>query len=195
VFQEVDIIVANAIPRFVVKDAVGTDTGSARRNDRYASVEACMGSLFYVWAVTEPLVFKEIVDDMNFAGVFMVAIGSFVAFRDIDGVLTDRKASASDISRLFATEYRDLSYRGMMVLPSQSSPACPLWCDCVDSARTYPFVWSKKNTIHRLVFRRSAPSWQNAVIVGSGANFGSCLAAASGSYKLVYGGSELDNDR
>lgn len=28
------------------------------------------------------------------------------------------------------------THRGMIVLPNQSSPECPLWCDWVDSART-----------------------------------------------------------
>jgi hypothetical protein len=48
-----------------------------------------MGSLLHVRPITESLIFKEIVDNMNFAGVLVVTVGSFVSFRNIDGMLTD----------------------------------------------------------------------------------------------------------
>jgi hypothetical protein len=89
VLQEVHIIVADTVPWLVVKDTIGSDTSTAWRSDRNASVEACMRSLFHVRSITEPLVFKEVVDDMNFASILVVAIGSFVSFWYIDCVLTD----------------------------------------------------------------------------------------------------------
>lgn len=89
VLQEVDFLVINTVPWFVVKNTVSSDAGPAWRFDRNSSIEACMGSLFHVWPITESLVFKEIVDDMDFAGILVVAVGSFVSFRNIDGVLTN----------------------------------------------------------------------------------------------------------
>lgn len=89
VFEKVDIIVTHAVPRFVVKNTVGSNASATWRLDWNASIKACMGSLFHVRPIAESLVLKEVVDDMNFAGIFMVAIGSSISFRNIDGVLTD----------------------------------------------------------------------------------------------------------
>jgi hypothetical protein len=96
--QEVHIIVADTVPWLVVKDTVGSDTGSTWRFDWNTSIEACMGSLFHVRTIAESLIFEKIVDDMNFAGILAVAIGSFVSFRDVDSVLTNREASAHMVS-------------------------------------------------------------------------------------------------
>lgn len=89
VLQEVDLVITDTVPRLVVEDAVGTDAGSIWRFDRNASIKACMGSLLHIRPIAEPLVLEEIVDDMNFTSILMVAIGSFVSFRNVDGVLTD----------------------------------------------------------------------------------------------------------
>jgi len=100
VLEEVNIVVTDAIPRFIVKDTVGSYAGSTWRFDWNTSIKASMGSLLDVRPVTEPLVFEEVVDDMDFAGILVVAIGSFVSFRNIDGVLTNREASANMIRSL-----------------------------------------------------------------------------------------------
>ena len=89
VLQEVDFIVADTVPRFVVKNTVGPDASAAWRLDWDASIEACVGSLFYIRPITKPLVFEEIVNNMNFTSVIVVAIGSFVSFWNVDGVLTN----------------------------------------------------------------------------------------------------------
>ena len=91
--QKVDLIVTDTVSRFVVKDTVGSDAGSTWRFDWNTGIKACIGSLFYVGPVTEPLVFEKVVDDMDLAGILVVAIGSFVPFWNIDSVLTNREAS------------------------------------------------------------------------------------------------------
>jgi hypothetical protein len=89
VLQEVDIILTDTVPRFIIKDAIGSDAGAAWRFNWNTSIKACVGSLFYIWPVTEPLVVEKVVNDMNFAGVLVVAVGSFVSLRYIDGMLAD----------------------------------------------------------------------------------------------------------
>ena len=87
--QKVDIVVTDSVPRFVVEDAVCSDTSSTGRFDWNTSIKSCMGRLFHIRPITEPLIFKKIVDDMNLAGILVVAIRPFVSFWDIDGVFTD----------------------------------------------------------------------------------------------------------
>ena len=89
VLQKVDLIVTDSASWFVVKNTVSSDAGSTWRFDWNTSIKACIGSLCYVWPVTEPLIFEEIVDDMDLAGILVVAIGSFVPFWDVDSVFTN----------------------------------------------------------------------------------------------------------
>jgi hypothetical protein len=89
VLQEVDIIVTDTLPWLIVEDTIGPDAGSIWSFDGNASIKACMGSLCHVRPITEPLVLEEIVDDVNFASILVVAIRPLVSFRNIDGVFTD----------------------------------------------------------------------------------------------------------
>jgi hypothetical protein len=57
-----------------------------------------MGSLLHIRPIAKSLIFEEIVDDMDLSGILVVTIGSFVSFRDIDGVLTNRETSAHMVS-------------------------------------------------------------------------------------------------
>lgn len=74
VLQEVHIIVTDTVPRLIVKDTIGSDASSIWGFDRHTSIKACMGSLCHIRPITESLVFEEIVDNMNFASILVVAI-------------------------------------------------------------------------------------------------------------------------
>jgi hypothetical protein len=49
-----------------------------------------MRSIFHIWPVAKPLVFQEVVDYMDFTGVLVVLVRTFVSFWNIDSMFTDR---------------------------------------------------------------------------------------------------------
>jgi hypothetical protein len=73
-FQEVDIIVTDAVSRLIVENTVSSNAGSARSLDGHSCVEARMGSIRHIRPVAKPLVFQEVVDDMDFTSVLVVLV-------------------------------------------------------------------------------------------------------------------------
>jgi hypothetical protein len=90
VLQKIDLVVSNTISGLIVEHAVSSNAGSARSSDGCSCVEACMRSIFHIWPVAKPLVFQEVVDYMDFTGVLVVLVRTFVSFWNIDSMFTDR---------------------------------------------------------------------------------------------------------
>jgi hypothetical protein len=90
VFEKVDIVVTDTFPRLVVEDAVSPNTGSTGRFDGHPGIEASMRSILHVRPVAKPLILQKVVDDVDFTGVLVVLVGSFVSIRDVDSMLADR---------------------------------------------------------------------------------------------------------
>lgn len=101
--QKVDFLVTDTITRLIIEDAVSSNTGPTWCLDGYSSVEACVRGIFHVWPVAESLIFQKVVDDMDFTSVFVVLIGPFICFGDVDGMLANGKASVQAVSLAFCS--------------------------------------------------------------------------------------------
>lgn len=92
-FEEVNILIVDAVSWRVIQNAEGANAGSTRSRYGYSGIETRIRSVPHVWAITESLIFKKIVDYVDLTSVFFVLIGATIPLWNVDSMLAYRETS------------------------------------------------------------------------------------------------------